>query len=154
MKSIKWNDPCLQLPVWLKKLFCVIKGYLISFLLSNIIGYLRFCGLDFFLLIFSFITDPCSFSFSLLHFPSAGSSYMMDFEFWDLLDWSFGSFLLWFFVCFPESLLWVLLACFGHFSSSASHFAQFKTLLLRLLCFELFCFQWLSNAVNLCFFEP
>ena len=45
---LNWSNPWSQLPVWLKKLFCVIKGYFISFLLSNIIGYLRFCGLDFF----------------------------------------------------------------------------------------------------------
>ena len=42
----KWNDPWLQLPVWLKKLFCAIKGHFCSVLLSNIIGYLRFYRLN------------------------------------------------------------------------------------------------------------
>ena len=32
-----WNDPWLQLPVWLKKLFCVVKGHFCSFLISNIL---------------------------------------------------------------------------------------------------------------------
>ena len=62
---INWDNPWSQLPVWLKKLFCVIKGYFISFLLSNIIGYLRFCWLDFFPFDFVYPTTiPCSFSFS------------------------------------------------------------------------------------------
>ena len=109
-----WDNPWSQLPVWLKKLFCVIKGYLISFLLSNIIGYLRFCGLDVFLSIqFTHYRSMFLYVMIFLSFPLSGKLLHDGFWIFDRLNRLFSALFFCFGFCNLLLFSWKLFYAFN-----------------------------------------